>query len=120
QLRALRTAEAIPHEMEALNQLLKAQAEIRRRQIAQQQGGGGGGRGRSGNEDLSALFDRELLRQQGSQYEQRSNVESRAENEENPALDRIRELARRQDDLAREQQALAREQNQLPAEELKR
>jgi hypothetical protein len=120
QLQALRTAEAIPHEMEALNQLLKAQAEIRRRQIAQQQGGGGGGRGRSGNEDLSALFDRELLRQQGSQYEQRSNVESRAENEENPALDRIRELARRQDDLAREQQALAREQNQLPAEELKR
>lgn len=120
QLRALRTAEAIPHEMEALNQLLRAQAEIRRRQIAQQQSGGGGGRGRSGNEDLSALFDRELLRQQGSQYEQRSNVESRAENEQNPALDRIRELARRQDDLAREQQALAREQQQLPAEELKR
>lgn len=120
QLRALRTADAIPHEMEALNQLLRAQAEIRRRQIAQQQGGGGGGGGRSGNEDLSALFDRELLRQQGSQYEQRSNVESRAETTENPALDRIRELARRQDDLAREQQALAREQNQLPAEELKR
>lgn len=120
QLRALRTADAIPHEMEALNQLLRAQAEIRRRQITQQQSGGGGGRGRSGNEDLSALFDRELLRQQGSQYEQRSNVESRAENQENPALDRIRELARRQDDLAREQQALAREQAQLPAEELKR
>lgn len=120
QLRALRTGEAIPHEMEALNQLLRAQAEIRRRQIARQQGGGGGGRGRSGNEDLSALFDRELLRQQGSQYEQRSNVESRADTQENPALDRIRELARRQDDLAREQQALARDQAQLPAEEIKR
>ncbi len=120
QLRGLRTAEAIPHEMEALNQLLRAQAEIRRRQIARQQGGGGGG-GRQGNEDLSALFDRELLRQQGSEYEPRSNVESRAENvRDNPALDRIRDLARRQDDLAREQQALARERHQLPAEEVKR
>lgn len=120
QLRALATAAAIPHEMEALNQLLRAQAEIRRRQIQQQQSGGGGGRGRAGNDDLSALFDRELLRQQGSQYEQRSNVESRAEAGEDPALERIRELARRQDDLAREQQALAREQHQLPAEEVKR
>src|SRR5690606_1670589 len=42
ELRELRTAEAIPHEMEALNQLLRAQAEIRRRQITRQQGGGGG------------------------------------------------------------------------------
>ena len=44
---------ALPHEMEALNQLLKAEAENRRRQVSrQQQAGGGGGENRS-EADLS-------------------------------------------------------------------
>ena len=120
QLDKLDTRSAITHEMEALNQLLRAEAEIRRRQLARQQGGGGGGRGRSGNEDLSALFDQELMRQQ-TNYEQQSSVESREDAKKGEsALDRIRELARRQDDLAREQQQLARERSQLTAEEAKR
>ncbi len=120
QLEKLDTRSAITHEMEALNQLLKAEAEIRRRQLARQQGGGGGGRGRSGNEDLSALFDQELMRQQ-TNYEQQSSVESRQDaSKGESALDRIRDLARRQDDLAREQQQLARERSQLTAEEAKR
>jgi hypothetical protein len=120
QLEKLDTRSAITHEMEALNQLLKAEAEIRRRQLARQQGGQGGGRGRTGNEDLSALFDEELMRQQ-TNYAQQSSVETRQENTKGEsALDRIRELARRQDDLAREQQQLARERSQLTAEEAKR
>ncbi len=120
QLDKLDTRSAITHEMEALNQLLKAEAEIRRRQLARQQGGQGGGRGRSGNEDLSALFDQELMRQQ-TNYEQQSSVESRPEaTKGESALDRIRELARRQDELARQQQQLARDRNQLPAEEARR
>lgn len=118
-LEALQTGPAIPHEMEALNQLLRAQAEIRRRQLARQQSGQGGGRGRQGNEDLSALFDQELMRQQ-TNYQQQSRVDSRQDDTEDSALDKIRELARRQDDLAREQQALARERPQLNPEEAKR
>jgi hypothetical protein len=78
QLEKLDTRSAITHEMDALNELLKAEAEIRRRQLARQQGGQGGGRGRSGNEDLSALFDQELMRQQ-TNYQQQSSVESRQE-----------------------------------------
>jgi hypothetical protein len=120
QLDKLDTRSAITHEMTALNELLKAEAEIRRRQLARQQGGQGGGRQRSGNEDLSALFDQELMRQQ-TNYQQQSSVESRQDAPKGEsALDRIRELARRQDDLAREQQQLARERSQLTAEEAKR
>lgn len=121
QLEKLDTRSAITHEMEALNQLLKAEAEIRRRQLARQQAqGGGSGRQRSGNEDLSALFDQELMRQQ-TNYAQQASVESRQEaTKGESALDRIRELARRQDDLAREQQQLARERTQLSEEEARR
>ncbi len=121
QLEKLDTRSAITHEMEALNQLLKAEAEIRRRQLArQQQSGQGGSRGRSGNEDLSALFDQELMRQQ-TNYQQQNSVESRQEAKKGEsALDKIRELARRQDDLAREQQQLARERAQLSTEEARR
>ena len=120
QLEKLDTRSAITHEMDALNQLLKAEAEIRRRQLARQQAGQGGGRGRSGNEDLSALFDQELMRQQ-TNYQQQNSVESRQESTKGAsALDKIRELARRQDDLAREQQQLARERSQMSAEEAKR
>ena len=44
-----RTADALPHEMAALNALLKAQAEARRREVLRQQAGAGGnGSGRSG------------------------------------------------------------------------
>ena len=120
QLEASRTGDALPHEMAALQGLLRAQAEVRRRQVMQQSASAGsqGGSGRSG-EDLSALFDRELQRQQRTNYEQPSQIEERPERqEENSALDRIRDLARRQEDLSRRQKELANAN--LSAEELKR
>jgi hypothetical protein len=119
-LEALKTADAMPHEMAALNELLKADAEIRRRQVTQQMagGGGGGGAGRAG-QDLSALFDRELQRQQQTNYENRDTTDRRGEEEtESDALAKVRELARRQDELARRQRELANAK--LEAEELKR
>lgn len=110
QLESQRTREAIPHEMAALNALLQAQAEVRRRQVMQQRAtaGGGGGSNRSG-EDLSALFDKELQRQQRTNYETRSQVEQRPDREHanDSALDKIRDLARRQEELARQQRELA-------------
>ncbi|MGE3840267.1 MAG: hypothetical protein AB7I50_01645 [Vicinamibacterales bacterium] len=119
-LQALRVAPAIPHEMEALNALLKAEAEVTRRQVAQQQSASGRG-GQSGNQDLSALFDQELQRQQQTKYENRQSVESQGRDEpESDALQRLRELARRQDDLSRRQQELARRRAELSAAEVKR
>ncbi|HEV3484529.1 MAG TPA: hypothetical protein VG106_03915, partial [Vicinamibacterales bacterium] len=60
QLREKRTRDALAHEMAALQRLLQAQAEVRRRQVMQQQASGAssGGSARQG-QDLSALFDRE-------------------------------------------------------------
>jgi hypothetical protein len=58
QLDGQRTEEALPHEMAALQGLLQAQAEIRRREVLQQQAGtSAGGMGRQG-QDLSALSTR--------------------------------------------------------------
>jgi hypothetical protein len=92
---------------------------VRRRQVAQQRAGGGGGSNRSG-EDLSALFDKELQRQQRTNYETRSQVEERPDRDQSKdrSLDRIRDLARRQEELNRQQRELA--DPNLSAEEMKR
>lgn len=117
QLASERTREAIPHEMAALNGLLQAQADVRRRQIAQQSRGGGGGSNRQ-SQDLSALFDKELQRQQRTNYEQRSQVEERQEQtgSNDDLADRLKDLARRQEELNRQQRDLA----SASAEERKR
>jgi hypothetical protein len=112
-----RPGDALAHEMAALQGLLQAQAEIRRREVAQQSGASAGGSGRQG-QDLSALFDKELQRQQRTNYETRSQVEERQERNGESALDRIRELARRQEELSRRQRELAGKA--LPSEERKR
>ncbi|MCA1561070.1 MAG: hypothetical protein LC804_12655 [Acidobacteria bacterium] len=117
-LEAVQVPAAIPHEMEALNQLLKAQAEIRRRQVSQQRASAGGGGGSRSTQDLSALFDRELQRQQQTNYETRSQTEEREEESASDAASKVKELARRQDDLARQQRELARAN--LSPEEVKR
>lgn len=114
------TTRAMPHEMEALNQLLRAESEVQRRQIARQQAGGGGG-GNRDTPDLSALFDQELRKQQQTNYETPASSETREDTEKQAdPLERLRELARRQEALSREQQDLARSQQGLEAEALKR
>jgi hypothetical protein len=121
ELSAERTKEALTHEMAALNGLLQAQAEVRRRQVSQQANGAGSGGSNRAGQDLSALFDKELQRQQRTNYETRSAAETRPEgatDSATTALDRIRDLARRQEDLSRRQHELA--QANLSAEEMKR
>lgn len=120
QLQTQKTADAIPHEMAALNALLQAQAEIRQRQVSQQQQNNGGGNwGNRQSQDLSNLFDRELKRQQQSNYENKAQVETQPEAAmTDGALDRIKDLARRQEELSRQQRDLAKAN--LAAEELKR
>jgi hypothetical protein len=119
QLQGQKTRDALPHEMAALRGLLQAQAEVRRRQVQQSANAGAqGGTNRMG-QDLSALFDRELQRQQRTNYETRSQIEQRADDpNETSAMDRIRDLARRQEDLSRRQRELL--EAGLSPEELKR
>jgi hypothetical protein len=118
QLEGQRTGEALSHEMAALQGLLQAQAEVRRREVAQQAGASMGGLGRQG-QDLSALFDKELQRQQRTNYETRSQSDTRADRQEGEsALDRIHDLARRQEELSRRQRELANAAQ--TGEELKR
>ena len=118
-LAALNTEMSLPHEMEALNQLLKAQAAIRRRQVAMQQGQGSQTSGTRAQEDLSALFDRELRREQETNYETGTspNDQRAQDDDESEALRRLRELAERQAELNRE---LAEHQEAEPDDALRR
>ena len=121
QLEALRTADALPQEMNALNELLRAQAEVRRRQVQQQANGQGGRGANRQQQDMSSLFDRELARQQQTNYETPGRPQARdAEPKQDDALEKIQELARRQDALNKSQQELARHREETTAEELKR
>jgi len=108
QLQESKTADAIPHQMSALQGLLQAQAEVRRRQVMQQSASAAGQGGTSRTDrDLSALFDQELQRQQRTNYETPPQSADAPRENENDLLERIRDLARRQDELARRQRELA-------------
>ncbi len=115
-LEALQTTEALAPEMEALNHLLRAQADIRHRQVAMDQSAAGAAGNSNRNFDISTLFDQELRRQQQTSYETLKTSER--QQPETSALDRIRDLARRQDELLKRQQELAR--GQLSGDALER
>jgi hypothetical protein len=117
-LEALKTADARAPEMEALDYLLKAQAEVKKREVQRQQAGNGAGSNRS-NYDLSTLFDKELQKQQQTNYETRSTAEQKGDASQS-ALDKVRELARRQDELLKKQQELAKNRAAMSEEELRR
>jgi uncharacterized protein DUF4175 len=117
-LDGLKTHDALPPEMQALNHLLKAQADVKRRQVSRQQAGSGSG-DNNRNFDMSTLFDKELQRQQQTNYENKSTSEQHQDAHAS-ALDKIKELARRQDELLKHQQDLARQRGQISEEEVKR
>ena len=117
QLDALKTGPAIPPEMEALNHLLKAQADVTEREVSRQQSGNGNANNNR-NLDVSSLFDRELQRQQQTNYE--NTTSSEQSDSERTQLDKIQDLARRQDELLKQQQELAKKRAGMQDEELKR
>ncbi|MYI75242.1 MAG: hypothetical protein F4057_07960 [Acidobacteria bacterium] len=109
-LRAGRTDAAIPHEMAALEHLRQARDEAARTQVQPPTNRSAPGSGPTAQEDLSALFDRELRREQETNYENRRQEPEPSADEGDDALRRrLQELARRQEDLNRRQQALAEE-----------
>jgi hypothetical protein len=122
ELERLSVTAALPHEEQALAELLKAASEIRRRQVQLQQARSGGGNGNRNQPDLSTLFDQQLRKQQQTNYETQSTTQENNEQKQAEAdpLAGIRELARRQEALSRQQRDLARNQQQLSPEEVKR
>src|SRR6185436_1793322 len=88
-LDALKTSDALPPEMEALNRLLKAQADVKRREVQRQQSGSGSGN-TNRNYDMSSLYDKELQKAQQTNYETKSTAEQR-EDPNQSALDKIKE-----------------------------
>ncbi len=90
---------ALPREQKALTHLQRADAVFREVQVAFGQGGGGGGGGgpRAQAEDLASLFELEMdkLRNQYETVEQQQR--SSADNEVDELLQRLAELARRQE-----------------------
>ncbi|MEO7133203.1 MAG: DUF4175 family protein, partial [Vicinamibacterales bacterium] len=122
ELDRLRLSAALPHEEQALAELLKAAAEVRRRQVAMQQARGGGGNGNREQPDLSTLFDQELRKKQETNYEQQSTTQDSAQQsqDDQDPLAAIRELARRQEGLSKQQRDLAKNKEQMTPEEVKR
>ena len=114
-LRTTSTGAALPFETEAFAALLRAQAANLRTRVSR------GGSGRSAawqpQEDMSALFDRDLRREQETNYENRPSSPPDESSAESDALRRVRELAERQAALGRAQDDLARRRDALGDEE---
>ncbi len=111
---------ALQPEQLALQYILKAEASINRTNISMQQGGGGGGGGgaQQEREDLRELFEMEMG-QLENRYENPSSAGGGSrENQEE--VNKLEELARRQEALTRAQRNLARREEQLTEEQKRR
>src|SRR5690606_23197920 len=98
-------------------QLQRAEALFREVQVAfeQQRGGGGGGGGAPNAEDLADLFEleRDKLQNQYETVQRGEQQQAQNQNEVDAALERLRELARRQEqENERLRQQAAMRQNQ--------
>jgi hypothetical protein len=99
---------ALPAEQRALQQLQRAEEAYDEVRVQQGGGGGGGGGGQNAAEDLADLFELELDKLQ-NQYETVQRGEQQAaDNEVDALMERLRELARRQEQEAERQRRRAR------------
>jgi hypothetical protein len=106
-LRGQKWKDAIPHEQQALQYLLRAEATFRQIQVAfGSAGGANGGVSGSAGRDLASLFDLELDTQK-NQYEtaQTGNSASQQSQDVDEALRKLDELARREEQLASQNSA---------------
>ena len=99
---------ALPAEQRALQQLQRAEEAYDEVRVQQGGGGGGGGGGQNAAEDLADLFELELDKLQ-NQYEtvQRGDQQT-SDNQIDELMERLRELARRQEQEAERQRRRAR------------
>jgi len=111
-LQGKKAKEALPPEQSALKHLQRAEAAFRDVQVSFEQGGAGGGGSAMNAEDLADLFELELDKLK-NQYEtvQRGSQE-KADDKVDEALERLRELARRQEQEIERARRLAGPANQ--------
>ncbi|MEC7996281.1 MAG: hypothetical protein VX166_00680 [Pseudomonadota bacterium] len=111
---------ALQPEQLALQYILKAEANINRTNVSMQQGGGGGGGGsaQQEREDLRELFEMEMG-QLENRYET-PNSRGGGSQQNQQEIDKLEELARRQEGLTRAQRNLARREDQMTEEQKRR
>jgi hypothetical protein len=100
QLRSSRPRDGIPPEQRALLHLQRAESLFREVQVSfDQQGGGGGGGATPNAQDLADLFEleREKLRNQYETVQRGERQQAENQSEVDAALEKLRELARRQE-----------------------
>jgi hypothetical protein len=103
--------EALAPEQAALKHLQRAEAAFREVQVSFEQGGQGGGAMNA--EDLADLFELELDKLKNQYETVQRGAERQADNQVDEALERLRELARRQEqEIERQRQLAGRPPNQ--------
>jgi hypothetical protein len=116
-------AEALGPEQSALREIMKAEAESRNTtvQMANNRGGGGGGGGSNRErQDLMELFEMELGRLENRYEMPRQTAGTPRGIEQDDTLEKLRDLARRQERLNRGQQDLTRRQDLMDEEQRRR
>lgn len=111
---------AMQPEQQALQMVLRAEAEINRTDVnfQRQAGGGGGGGGQQEREDLRELFEMEMGQNENRYETPRSASGGQQANSEESS--RLEELARRQESLTRAQRNLARRMEDMEEEQRRR
>ena len=120
QLDAQALTTAMQPEQQALQMVLRAEAEINRTDVnfQRQAGGGGGGGGQQEREDLRELFDMEMGQNENRYETPRQAGGGQQQNTEESS--RLEELARRQESLTRAQRNLARRMEDMEEEQRRR
>ena len=108
-LDALKTADALPPEMEALNHLLKAQADVKKPRGARGSRRAAAAATTAATTTCRRCSTRSCRRQQQTNYETKVERRGARAIANQSALDKIKDLARRQDELL-EEAAGAREE----------
>ncbi|ALO45697.1 DUF4175 family protein [Pseudohongiella spirulinae] len=116
----LALTQAMQPEQQALQFVLRAEAEINRTDVnfQRQAGGGGGGGGQQEREDLRELFEMEMGQNENRYETPRQAQQGGGQNAEENS--RLEELARRQEGLTRAQRNLARRMDQMDEEQRRR
>lgn len=100
---------ALPPEQRALQHLLRAEEAYQTVQVSQAQQQGGGGGGGSQAEDLADLFQLELDKMKNQYETVQRQSEQQVEQAIDETLERLKELARRQEQAAERQRRLAQQ-----------
>ncbi|HEX9728917.1 MAG TPA: hypothetical protein VGA37_10465 [Gemmatimonadales bacterium] len=104
---------ALPPERKALQHLQRAEAAFREQQVSRgQQNGGGGGQPAASAEDLADLFELELDRMRNQYEEVQRGQREQVTEQVDETLEKLRELARRQQQENERMRAQAQRGNQ--------